>query len=631
MSANLLLRLAGWFIVSCAAAQTSAPFDYAAFLKGVRVPAGFAIERAVPEGAVRFPMFATFDDRGRLFVAESAGGDLYEELKTQTRRCRISVLEDRDGDGVFETAQVFAEKLVCPMGLAWRDGKLFVADAPDLITLEDTDGDGRADRRSVLLTGFGHTDNGSLHGLTFGPDGWLYFTMGEPDGYRLRRADGSWLEGTSGALLRSRADGSEVEVVARGFENLVEIAFLPAGEIIGTDNWFQLPADGIRDALVHLLPGGLYPYAPDRGTPQPVTGAPLPPLALYPAVAHSGIMRARAAAWGGDLFSAQHNTRKIIRHRLTRSGATFRAADTDFVWTDDPDFHPADVLEAADGSLLIVDTGSWYIHHCPTGAIRTSPAPGGIYRVRAKEKSAPGEASAEETAWALARGNSAASREKLRAQLADADAETVARAARALGRCADREAAPLLLPLLTHTALSVQLAAAEALAECGDESCAAPVFARLAGEADRFLEHALIHALHRRATTKQLTAALDHTSPRVQRAALLLLDQPPRRALAASAVVRHAAAEDAALRETAQTILQRHEEWFAEALPVLRKLLALPTPDAAELTTLGGFARAFSSRPEVAALLAKVAGGGTPAAEEIRLAVLDEIDRKSVV
>ena len=114
MSANLLIRLAGWFIVSCAAAQTSAPFDYAAFLKGVRAPADFTVELAAGEPAVRFPMFATFDDRGRIFVAESAGGDLYEELKTQTRRCRISVLEDRDGDGVFETAQVFAEKLVCP-------------------------------------------------------------------------------------------------------------------------------------------------------------------------------------------------------------------------------------------------------------------------------------------------------------------------------------------------------------------------------------------------------------------------------------------------------------------------------------------------------------------------------------
>ena len=125
-------------------------------------------------------MFAAFDDRGRLFVAESSGLDLYAEITAGTRKCRVRVLEDRDGDGRFETSRVFADGLVFPMGLAWRDGRLYVADPPDLVALEDTDGDGRADRRTVILTGFGHTDNGSLHGLTFGPDGLLYMTMGMP-------------------------------------------------------------------------------------------------------------------------------------------------------------------------------------------------------------------------------------------------------------------------------------------------------------------------------------------------------------------------------------------------------------------------------------------------------------------
>ena len=124
------------------------------------------------------------------------------------------------------------------MGLVWRDGKLYVADPPDLVTLEDTTGGGKADRRTVILSGFGHTDNGSLHGLIFGPDGLLYMTMGSPDGYKLRRNDGAVLEGQSGALIRCRPDGSEPEVVCRGFVNLVEVAFTARGEAIGTDNWF---------------------------------------------------------------------------------------------------------------------------------------------------------------------------------------------------------------------------------------------------------------------------------------------------------------------------------------------------------------------------------------------------------
>jgi putative membrane-bound dehydrogenase-like protein len=355
-----------------------------------KVPDDFSVSRVAGPPEVLFPMFATLDDRGAIFVAESSGLDLYDELQKLTRRCRVSRLEDRDGDGAFEHAQVFADKLVFPMGLAWRNGKLYVADPPDLVTLEDTDADGRADQRTVLLTGFGHSDNGSLHGLTFGPDGWLYLTLGQPDGYQLKRRDGVVLSGKSGALLRCRADGSEVEVVCRGFENLVEIEFLATGEIIGTDNWFSLPAAGERDALVHLMEGGLYPLQlRDRGTRFLVSGDPLPAIAMYPAVALSGLVRYRGGAFPlrfrDALFTAQFNTRKIVTHRLQRQGSTFRSEDADFLTTEDPDFHPSDVLEDFNGSLLVVDTGAWYVQHCPTGRIRKAPAQGAIYRVQFKQ------------------------------------------------------------------------------------------------------------------------------------------------------------------------------------------------------------------------------------------------------
>src|SRR5258708_22078254 len=222
-------------------------------------PAGFTLQKAAESS---FPMFATFDDRGRLYVTESSGGDLYVELKTRVRGCRIRRFEDKDGDGVFETSTIFADGLTPSMGIAWHDGKIYAADPPDVVSFEDLDDDGKADRRRVILSGFGHSDNGSLHGLVFGPDGLLYMTTGEPDGYSLTGRDGKKLTGVSGALIRCKPDGTNVEVLARRVENLVEIVFLPGGDILGTCNCYQKPEGGIRDAILHLVDGGLYPYFP---------------------------------------------------------------------------------------------------------------------------------------------------------------------------------------------------------------------------------------------------------------------------------------------------------------------------------------------------------------------------------
>jgi putative membrane-bound dehydrogenase-like protein len=626
----------------------------------LHVPEGFSVEKVAGAPAVNFPMFAAFDDQGRLFVAESSGNDLYHELKTQARNCRISLLEDTTGDGRFDSARVFADQLVFPMGLVWRDGKLYAPDPPDLLVFEDRKGDGMADRREVLLTGFGHLDNGSLHGLTFGRDGLLYMTMGTPDGYRLQREDGTLIEGTSGALIRCRPDGSQVEVVCRGFENLVEVIFTLRGDMIGTDNWWQRPLGGIRDALVHLAEGGLYPYHPDTGTAFPTTGISLPAITLLPAVAVSGLEISSSISFPeemlGNIFSAHFNSRKVVRHRLIPEGPTFRTEDFDFVWSDHPDFHPSDVLLDSDGSLLVVDTGGWYVDHCPTGKIRKSQARGGIYRVRYQpaapvpdpwgktiswndlspdrlldllkdsrpwvrdraQRTLPGRRenswpaldkflrssvdtrAKQHVLWALAEMESAETLPLLRQTLQSGNPDLMIPAARVLRLKSDPHSRTLLEQQLAHESAAVRFAAAQALATCGSSDSLPAIWSALRGEEmDPFNEHALVLAVFFLADEPALKAALKDPHARVQRTALQLLGRPPHQTLPANEVLARLASADRDLRHTALELLKMNPSWDREAAQFAGEQLRKSGLHEEEKRGLASLLLAFQNRPAI--------------------------------
>jgi putative membrane-bound dehydrogenase-like protein len=146
---------------------------------GITVPDGFTVEIAAASPLVQHPLMAGFDDRGRLYVAESAGLNLdAAELLTQKPNY-IRRLEDTDGDGKFDHTTIFADQMTFPSGALWHQGALYVASPPHIWRLEDTDDDGVADRREAIVGKFGFVGNAAdIHGCFLGPNGRLYWCDG---------------------------------------------------------------------------------------------------------------------------------------------------------------------------------------------------------------------------------------------------------------------------------------------------------------------------------------------------------------------------------------------------------------------------------------------------------------------
>src|SRR5262249_33421960 len=161
--------------------------------------------------------------------------------------------------------------------------------------------------------------------------------------------------------------------------------FTAAGDLIGTMD------QGPGDCLLHFVEGGVYPMEHPCLKEFPLTGPLLGPIRQYSAalpVALCGLARYRSTRFGpgyrDTLFTAQFNVHRIEQHTLIRDGATFRSAEKDFLTSTDHDTHFTDVLEDADGSLLVVDMGAWFNYGCPTSKIAKPEILGGIYRIRRK-------------------------------------------------------------------------------------------------------------------------------------------------------------------------------------------------------------------------------------------------------
>ncbi|MSU56699.1 MAG: c-type cytochrome [Pedosphaera sp.] len=373
--------------VSLASAAPAAQFKFAT--QTLTVPDGFEVEIAAGNDLAPRPIYGSFDEQGRLYVADSSGASGKAEEQKADPRHRILRLEDTDGDGKFDKTTVFADKMMFPEGCLWYDGSVYVAAPPSIWKLTDTNHDGIADAREVwhdgkTLTGCAN----DLHGPYLGPDGWIYWCKGAfaEQSYEV---NGKPFKSRAAHIFRARPDHSRLEpVITGGMDNPVGLAWTPEGELILCGTFFAPGEPGHRDGLIHAIYGGVY------GKPNEVleghkrTGDLMPVMTHMGPAAPAAVRRYESRAFGEEyrdnLFCCQFNLHKVSRHVLVPDGATFKTKDSDFLVSDNPDFHPTDVIEDADGSLLVLDTGAWYKICCPTSQLSKPDVLGAIYRVRRK-------------------------------------------------------------------------------------------------------------------------------------------------------------------------------------------------------------------------------------------------------
>lgn len=602
-------------VFSSLAALTAHAAEFAVGGRTLVVPEGFEVELAAGPPLVERPISADFDEQGRLYITDSSGSNDKVEKQLAEKPHRVVRLEDSDGDGRYDKSVVFADRMMFPEGAMWLDGSLYIAAPPCIWKLTDTDGDGIADQRDEWFQGRTLTGCANdLHGPYLGPDGWIYWCKGAFAKQTYEHAGREPFVTRASHIFRCRPDRTGFEsVMTGGMDNPVELAFTAEGERILTATFFQHPAAGRRDGLIHAVYGKPH----DVLDGHVVTGELMPLLAHLGPAAPTGLARYRGAQFGpefrGDFFAALFNLHKITRHHLAPDGSTFASRDEDFLVSPDHDFHPTDVLEDADGSLLVVDTGGWYKLCCPTSQLYKPDVLGAIYRVRRKAAPVPDDPRGMKLAWnelgppalaallsdsrpavrdhaaarlsqiaaseavpalaqtlreskdarvrqgvvwSLTRIDGAIAREVVRSALGDAEISVRHAAAHSAGIWRDRDATAPLVRLLGSDQPQLQRAAAEALGRIGDRA-AVPALLRATPGADRVLEHSIIYALIEISDRAATAAALRADSPAATRAALIALDQMPGEKLDPKLITPFLSAPDAALKKTAAWIVGR--------------------------------------------------------------------------
>jgi len=344
--------------------------------KSFKVAEGFEVTLFAADPLVAKPTQMNFDARGRLWISTSS---IYPMVVPgEIPNDRIVILEDTDGDGKADKSTVFAEGLHIPTGIEPGDGGCYVANSTELIHLRDTDGDGKADQRRVILSGFGTEDTHHIiHTFRWGPDGALYFNQSIYIHSHIETPGGTRRLG-GGGIWRFRPASLELEVFCKGMCNPWGHEFDRWGNSFGTDG-----AGG--DGVHYLVPGFTYPHFPSGEKAFPGLNPGQPKYCANEVI--SG--RHFPDDWQGDIITNDFRANRVVRFKLSDDGSGFSSKlMPDLITSTDRAFRPIDVRLGPDGALYIADWYNPIINHGEVGFRdpRRDKTHGRIWRVTAKNR-----------------------------------------------------------------------------------------------------------------------------------------------------------------------------------------------------------------------------------------------------
>lgn len=321
----------------------------------------FQVELIYSPPEIEHPSVVTCDDDGNLYVGE----DPMDMRGPTTKHFDRIIFIRWDKATGKPVRTVFAENLAAVFGMVWHDGALYVMHAPLYSVFRDTNGDGVADERKDLASGFGPPagvygfNDHIVTGTRLGMDGYVYISVGDKGIPKATGADGSTITLEGGGVARMRLDGTRLEVVTSGTRNHLDVAMDSYDNIFTYDN----TDDGLGwwTRFTHHVPSGYYGYPYDY---LKHAERHLPRISEHGGGSPVGAACYREAAWPAKYqdaaFHCEWGKGKVQVFYPKRKGATFEATMEDFLVKEPgskEEFRPQDLCFSPDGKHMYV--GDW--------------------------------------------------------------------------------------------------------------------------------------------------------------------------------------------------------------------------------------------------------------------------------